>query len=107
MKITLKHDSGITKQVKVGFSWTTFFFGFLVPLIRGDIKWAVILLLVSGAIGVFTLGIGALVVDIIFSFKYNSIYIKELVEKGYKPVDANGQQALAAKGIQCNVSAQA
>ncbi len=107
MKITLKHDSGITKQVKVGFSWTTFFFGFLVPLIRGDIKWAVILLLVSGAIGVFTLGIGAFVVDIIFSFKYNFIYIKDLVEKGYKPIDENGQQVLASKGIQCNVSAQA
>ena len=107
MKITLRHDSGISKEVKVGFSWTTFFFGFLVPLIRGDIKWAVILLLISIGIGSFTFGIGALVVGIVFSFKYNTIYIKELIEKGYRPIDENGEQALASKGIQCKMQTSA
>ncbi len=28
MKIFLKNSAGVTKNVKVGFSWTTFFFGF-------------------------------------------------------------------------------
>lgn len=104
--ITLKHDSGITKRAKMGFSWTTFFFGFFVPLTRGDIKWAIILLLLSGAFGVFTFGIGAVVVGIVFSFKYNSIYIKELIEKGYRPVTAEDQRLLTAKGVQCNLSGQ-
>lgn len=99
MTITLKHASGISKEVKVGFSWTTFFFGLFVPLIRGDIKWAAIFFVISLVLGTFTMGIGACVVGIVFSFKYNSIYIKELIEKGYSPIDANGQQVLASKGI--------
>ena len=83
MLVQLKHSSGITKTVKVGFSWTTFFFGFIVPLVRGDIKWAAIMFIVEVLIGSFTLGIGAWVAEIIFSFIYNKLYIKELLEKGY------------------------
>ena len=33
------------KQAPIGFSWTNFFFGFFVPLFRGDWKWAGIFLL--------------------------------------------------------------
>ena len=83
MVVSLKHSSGITKCVKMGFSWTTFFFGAFVPLIRGDLKWAVILFFLGGAAGVFTLGIGAIVVALIFAFHYNRLYLKELLEKGY------------------------
>ena len=44
MDILLKNENfGITKVGKVGFSWTTFFFGFFVPLTRGDMKWAAIM----------------------------------------------------------------
>lgn len=85
MKVILKHDSGLVKEVKKGFSWTLFFFGLFVPLIRGDLKWAVIMFLLQVLVGSFTLGIGALVVNLIFAFIYNKIYIKELLEKGYRP----------------------
>ena len=34
MKVFMKNQFGAMKQVKVGFSWTMLFFGFLVPLIR-------------------------------------------------------------------------
>lgn len=64
------------RTVKVGFSWTTLFFGCLVPLVRGDIKWALIMLLCS----MLTCGISLLV----FPFFYNRIYIKELQSKGYR-----------------------
>lgn len=77
----------MVKQVKKGFSWTFFFFGLFVPLIRGDLKWAVIMFLLQSVIGFFTLGIGAFVVSLIFAFIYNKIYIKGLLEKGYRPTE--------------------
>lgn len=45
MILNLQSPNAGVKQVKVGFSWTTFFFGFFVPLFRGDIKWFLIMLL--------------------------------------------------------------
>ena len=85
MKVILKHDSGMVKEVKKGFSWTLFFFGLFVPLIRGDLKWGVIMFLLQFLAGIFTIGVGSFVVSLIFAFIYNKIYIKELLEKGYRP----------------------
>ena len=76
MKVMLKNEAGLSKEVKVGFSWTTFFFGFIPALIRGDLKWAIIMFLLSAVVGSFTFGVGAWVVWIVFSFIYNKIYIK-------------------------------
>lgn len=99
MKIFMKTDAGLQKEVKVGFSWTTFFFGALVPLIRGDLKWFAIMLLLSIILGSFTFGIGSIVVGIVFSFKYNAIYTKGLIEKGYKASTEDGLATLKAKNI--------
>ena len=84
--ITLKNDAGITKTVKVGFSWTVFFFGFFVPLFRGDWKWAGIMAISSIVVAMFTYGLGAWVLLLIFAVKYNEWYINDLKEKGYKVV---------------------
>jgi hypothetical protein len=88
MKIKLKHPSGMTKEVKKGFSWTTWIFGLFVPLIRGDLKWAAILFLLQSIAGSFTFGIGAFVVSLVFAFKYNKLYVKELLAKGYEIIDS-------------------
>ena len=38
-KINVKHnESGILKNCFVGYSWTYFFFGFFVPIFRGEIS---------------------------------------------------------------------
>jgi hypothetical protein len=99
MQVRLVNDAGGVKQVKVGFSWTTFFFGFFPALFRGDLKWAVIMLIAAIAVGAFTAGIGAWVPGIIFSFIYNKMYIKELLEKGYRPADEYAQTTLQSSGI--------
>ncbi|WP_077306474.1 hypothetical protein [Terribacillus halophilus] len=99
MKAVLKNSGGLTKQVKVGFSWTTFFFGFLTPLFRGDLKWAIILILIEAVVGSFTFGIGSFVTGIVFSFVYNKIYIKELIEKGYQPADQESRALLEEQDI--------
>lgn len=97
--ITLKTDSGLSKTVKVGFSWTTFFFGFFPALFRGDLKWAAIMFIAALAAGSFTLGFGAWIPGLIFSFIYNKIYIKELIEKGYAPADENAKAVLKSNQI--------
>ncbi len=92
MKVNLKHkDTGVVKTAPLGFSWTTLFFGIFVPLIRGDIKWFIISLVIA----IVTAGLGWFVIP----FIYNKIYIKNLLEKGYVPADEASKQALIEKGI--------
>ncbi len=98
-KVLLIHENNLKKEVKIGFSWTVFFFGFFVPLIRGDLKWAVIMFLLAFLLGYFTYGVGGVIVGLIFSFKYNKIYIKDLLLKGYKPVTKEEGLKLANNGM--------
>lgn len=98
--ITLKHkDTGALKNCPTGFSWTTFFFGMFVPLIRGDLKWAIILFLLAVGIGLFTLGIGSIIVGIVFAFKYNKLFVRHLMEQGYIPADEAARNYCIAEGL--------
>lgn len=91
MRGTLQNEVGIIKNIKIGFSWTTLFFGLFVPLVRGDWKWFLIILIAS----VVTCGIS----NIVFCFIYNKIYINELLEKGFKPSDEQTRRNLVSKGF--------
>jgi predicted component of type VI protein secretion system len=87
MQVRLIHsNSGLTKDCKVGFSWTSLFFGLFVPLVRGDLKWA----LISFVLASITLGLSWLVMP----FIYNKIYIKSLLEKGYQPASEGDRTVL-------------
>lgn len=99
MRVVLANEAGVSKDVKVGFSWTTFFFGFFPALFRGDLKWAAIMFILSAILGSFTLGIGAWICGIVFSFVYNKIYIKDLLEKGYRPVNESDRALLETSNI--------
>ncbi|WP_294739414.1 DUF2628 domain-containing protein [uncultured Exiguobacterium sp.] len=99
MQGILQHPSGLVKEVKVGFSWTTFFFGFFPAFFRGDFKWGLIQLVLAIVAGTATVGFGTGLVSLVFSFIYNKIYINELIEKGYRPIDTSFQQALKHRGI--------
>jgi hypothetical protein len=89
-EMKLVNETGVVKEVKDGFSWTTLFFGMFVPLVRGDLKWAIIIFLIHALLAPFTFGIGNLIANIIFAVKYNKIYIRELREKGYRIADDTG-----------------
>jgi uncharacterized membrane protein YjjP (DUF1212 family) len=69
-------DSGLIKKAPAGFSWTTFFFGFFVPLFRGDWKFVAIMLVLS----MITFGLS----QWIFAFLYNKWYIEKLASNGFK-----------------------
>ena len=90
MIVKLVNAEGQLRTAKVGFSWTTFFFGFLVPIFRGDAKWAVIMFIAS----IFTL----VLAQIVLSFTYNGTYVRELLSKGYRPEDEYSRAVLVAKG---------
>lgn len=99
MHVTLKNRSNNGfKDVKVGFSWTTFFFGFFPALFRGDWKWALIIILTGVVAGSFTMGFGALIFDLIWGFMYNKMYVKDLINKGYEPSNDGAYQILVSKG---------
>lgn len=91
MMICMKNTVGVTKQVKLGFSWTMLFFGLFVPLFRGDIKWTLLSLLLS----IVTCGFAWLILP----FVYNKSYIKGLLENGWLPADEISKNALIAKGL--------
>ena len=75
-KINLRNpDTGIIKEVPVGFSWTVLIFGFFTPLLRRDAKWTMIIFICS----VFTLGLSSIVI----AFIYNKIHLESLLEDGY------------------------
>jgi len=91
-RIKLKHHTlNVEKEIPFLFSWTGAIFGFWVPLLRGDLKWFFIYLIV----GLLTYNIGAF----ILSFFYNKIYINSLIEKGYLPADDKSKQLLISKNI--------
>jgi len=75
-KVIIQHPSnGLTKTGFYGYSWTYLFFGWFVPLIRGELGVAALHLLFS----IFTFGIW----QVIVSFLYNKQYMTRMLEKGY------------------------
>ena len=87
-KIILKHkDSGINKNGFVGYCWTYFFFGFFVPIFRGEIS-----------IGIFHL-IFALVTfglfQLVMPFLYNKQFSTRLLTNGWGLNDTEEKNELA------------
>lgn len=88
MKIRVKNELGNGKEVKLGFSWTFFFWGWFVPLFRGDWKWFFILMGIYVGLTIVTFPYLAPLVSLAFSFFYNKLYAKDLYEKGYRGMTA-------------------
>ena len=102
-KVSLKHaKSGVIKAAPIGFSWTTFFFGGFPALLRGDLKWAVIMWIVwlSGlGLSILTFGITSVVFGIVLAVIYNKRYVVERMEEGYVPADDHSRHVLLRAGI--------
>ena len=75
--VKLLHPSnGLIKQGFYGFSWTYLFFGWFVPLFRGELGVAALHLLFT----IFTFGFWQLIA----CFLYNKQYMTRMIEKGYE-----------------------
>lgn len=100
-KEVLLRRGDIIKTGFVGFSWTSFFFGFFVPLFRKDFKTAFILVVISLLLGAFTAGAGGLLINIIFAFGYNKYYTSNLLKVGFTSSDELTKKLLEQYEIYC------
>lgn len=90
-EINLKKGN-LAKKGLVGFSWTTLFFGFFVPIFRGDFTWAIIMVVLEA----ITCGAS----NIVMAFFYNNkIYTAKLLENGWEPADEYSKKILIEKGM--------
>jgi len=91
-KIKVKHnESGILKHCFVGYSWTYFFFGFFVPIFRGEILIGVFHLIFS----IVTFGI----FQLIMPFLYNKQYSTRLLNNSWSLNDSEVNNGIARKKI--------
>jgi hypothetical protein len=91
-KVLIKHpQSGLVKSSYVGFCWTYLFFGWFVPVIRGEIGVGVLHLILT----IFTFGL----FQIIMAFLYNKQYMTRLLTSGWVLNDSQELNALAKKKL--------
>ena len=94
--VNIKHPAtGLTKKGFAGFSWTTLLFGAFPALFRGDFATFIGAFVIFLIFAIFTAGIGALIVSIVWAFKYNKYYTSKLLEKGYEFSDTPQKVAIA------------
>ena len=91
--VMIKHaSSGLVKTGKYGFSWTYFFFGWLVPLIRGELQVALLHVIFT----MVTLGIW----QFINAFLYNKQYMTRLLTAGWELSDTDERNMAAKQSLQ-------
>ena len=92
--VNLKHsNSGVNKSGYTGYCWTYFFFGFFVPIFRGEILIGVLHIIFS----IVTLGLFQLIIP----FLYNKQYTTRLLTNGWElnDTEVNNQRARLKIGI--------
>jgi hypothetical protein len=86
--VIIRHtQSGLTRKGYIGFSWTYLFFGWLVPLFRGELSTAALHLLFT----LFTFGLWQL----ILCFIYNRQYMTRMLTSGWVLADSETINDLA------------
>nr|WP_294841177.1 hypothetical protein [uncultured Methylotenera sp.] len=94
-KVIIQHPvNGLTRNGYFGYSWTYLFFGWLVPLFRGELGVAALHMLFT----LFTFGLWQLIV----SFLYNKQYMTRMLEKGYVLKDT--EQVMAEARASLNIA---
>jgi len=97
-------DKNNIKKIPLGMSWTTLFFWFFVPLLRGDLVSFLFMLLISGFLFITLTetiigSIVSLIIMLIISFTYNGRYIKKLLKKGFMPKNKCYEELLKRQGL--------
>lgn len=96
--ITLINEHSQFRRCKIGYSWTSLFFFYLVPLFRGDFKNFVKQFIVFTILHKISSTLFFIAV-ICNAGIYNTTYIKNLIAKGYRPCDEESESLLKEKEI--------
>ena len=98
--VQMKHkQSGIVKNGYYGFSWTSFFFGGLPALFRGDVAYGLGVLVAGILFGAFSAGLLWFVVGLVWAFIYNKNYTHRLLQTGYEFNDTPDRVADAKRAL--------
>jgi hypothetical protein len=91
-KVAFRHvPSGLAKNAYVGFCWTYVFFGWIVPVVRGEIGIGVLhLVLTLVSLGLFQL---------VMPFLYNKQHATRLLTSGWSLADSTDADARRRLGI--------
>ena len=88
-EIPIKHtESGMMKTGVYGFSWTYLFFGWFVPLFRGETQ--------TGFIHLLLIMITGGIWQIYMCFKYNEQYMSRMITSGWELAGSEDENRLAA-----------
>lgn len=83
--------TGRIKEVKVGYSWTVFFWGIIPMLCRQDFIGAFVSFFIAYALNAILPSILFIAPSVIFytviAYYYNEYYAKRLIQKGYIQID--------------------
>lgn len=97
-RIRMKHPvTGLVRDGFTGFSWTSFFFGGIPLLIRGEMGIGLGIVAIHILLAAFTVGLGWFLFSIILAFVINSFYTKRLIEQGYIFDDPDSSKITQAK----------
>lgn len=88
-------STNLTAKAYLGFSWTALFFGPWPLLFRGEWGFFLIFLAVDAVVGFFTLGVGSIVLQLVWAFIFNKWHMRRLIERGYA-IDASQSDALVS-----------
>lgn len=91
MVVTMTNEAGVIRQVKIGYSWTSFFFGGMPFCFRGLPLFGAAWMILS----IFTCGIS----NIFLAFLINKQTALYYLENGYKPVGEGWREAGMKWGI--------
>ena len=91
-EILIKHKgSDMTKKGFYGFSWTYLFFGFFVPLFRGELGVGALHIVFA----IFSFGIS----NIIFAFIYNKQFMERQLVSGWELAGSTDENNLAKAAL--------
>lgn len=91
MKVEFENTAGLRRQVKVGFSWTAFFFGGFPFFFRGMPAQGIIWIILS----MITFGFS----NLFLMFIINKQTAHHYLENGYRPTGAGWDMAAARWGV--------